>query len=311
MNIGFRAMKRLSVFLAALFIAAAAVAAKQPITHETLWLMKRVGSPTLSPDGRWVVFSVTEPAYDPKEQTNDLWLVPTDGSAKPKKITSSKASESDVTWSPDSRRIAFTTKREGDEQNQLYLLDIVGGGEAQRMSNVSTGVSSPKFSDDGRNVLFVSSVKLPDVKERKANVRVFEQFPIRNWDKWIDPDKQVHLFVQPLSEGAKAKDILAGTKLVAVPGFSGTGAGEGGETIRGSWSPDGQSIVFGVTTARNTSAYAEVGADLYRVNASGGEPERIAFGEGSYGTTEKKIQALLAEPSTATATTAAPSGNLK
>src|SRR4051812_14782258 len=106
-------MKRLTTFIAALLIAATALAAKQPITHETLWLMKRVGAPSVSPDGRWVVFSVTDPAYDPKDQTSDLWIVPADGSAKPKKITFTKASESDVSWSADSRRIAFTTKREG------------------------------------------------------------------------------------------------------------------------------------------------------------------------------------------------------
>src|SRR6185295_7370525 len=135
-----------------------AFAAKQPITHETLWLMKRVGAPNLSPDGRWVAFSVTEPAYDSKEQTSDLWIVPADGSVKPHKITFTKASESDVTWAPDSRRIAFTSKREGDEVNQLYVLDIIGGGEAQRMTNVSTGVTSPQFSDDGKSVAFVSSV---------------------------------------------------------------------------------------------------------------------------------------------------------
>lgn len=276
-------MKRLSTWIATLFIAAAALAAKQPITHETLWLMKRVGAPAVSPDGRWVAFSVTEPSYDPKEQTSDLWIVPTDGSAKARKVTSSKATENDVTWSPDSRRIAFSTKREGDEQNQLYLLDIAGGGEAQRVTNVPAGASSPKFSDDGRSVSFISSVKLTDAKDRKANVRVYESFPIRNWDRWLDPEKQVHLFVQPLTDGAKAKDIFAGTKLAGSPGFAGTTRGEGGETLRADWSPDGQWIVFGATTARNTAAYAEVGSDLYRIRADGGEPERIAAGEGSYG----------------------------
>src|ERR1700687_6138429 len=151
-------MKRLTTFIAAIFVVASAIAAKQPLTHETLWLMKRVGAPVLSPDGQWVVFSVVEPAYDEKDQVSDLWLVPADGSAKPHKITFSKAAESDVAWAPDSRRVAFIAKREGDDVSQLYVLDIAGGGEAQRMSNVSTGVRAPKFSNDGKSVLFVRSV---------------------------------------------------------------------------------------------------------------------------------------------------------
>ena len=35
--------------------------ALKPITHEALWMMKRVGAPVASPDGRWVVYSVVEP----------------------------------------------------------------------------------------------------------------------------------------------------------------------------------------------------------------------------------------------------------
>src|SRR5207237_4534343 len=101
----FRAMKRLLPLFFVLI--AATIFAKDEPTHESIWLMKRVGSPQLSPDGRWVVVSVTEPTYDEKEQPSDLWLAPADGSAAPRRITFTKGSESDATWSPDSRRIAL------------------------------------------------------------------------------------------------------------------------------------------------------------------------------------------------------------
>src|SRR5688572_27846382 len=123
--------------LLALFVATALFGAdKTPLAHETMTLMKRVGASVVSPDGKWVVFSVTEPSYDDKEQVSDLWIVPSDGSAKPRKLTGTKAGESDAAWSPDSRRIAFSAKRDGDEANQIYVLDVTGG-EAQRVSNVS------------------------------------------------------------------------------------------------------------------------------------------------------------------------------
>ncbi len=69
--------------------------------------MKRVGAPLASPDGKWAVFSVTEPAYDEKDQVADLWIVPTDGSAKPRRLTFSKSPESGTAWSPDSRQDRF------------------------------------------------------------------------------------------------------------------------------------------------------------------------------------------------------------
>ena len=74
-------------------ITAAAAAPGTPITHELLWLMKRVGSPVVSPDGKWVVFPVLEPAYDPDQEISDLWLVPGDGSAPARRITNTRASE--------------------------------------------------------------------------------------------------------------------------------------------------------------------------------------------------------------------------
>jgi hypothetical protein len=64
-------------------VAQTAATGTQPVTHEALWMMKRVGSPVLSPDGKWVVVSVAEPSYDEKKEVSDLWIVPADGSAPP------------------------------------------------------------------------------------------------------------------------------------------------------------------------------------------------------------------------------------
>src|ERR1700719_5281237 len=110
----------------------------KPITHEALWMMKRVGAPALSPDGKWVVYSVLEPSYETDKAVSDLWLVSTDGLKAPRRITNTKAPEDDVAWSPDSSGIAFSTKREGDDVEQIYILDVAQGGEARRLTNLST-----------------------------------------------------------------------------------------------------------------------------------------------------------------------------
>src|SRR5262245_33328706 len=128
--------------------------ARKPVTHEALWLMPRVGPPALSPDGRWVVVPVVEPAYDEKKGASDLWIVPADGSAPPRRLTSSKSAENGARWSPDSRRIAFAAKREDDEVAQIYVLDVGGGGEARRVTSWPLAARSPVWSPDGRTIAF-------------------------------------------------------------------------------------------------------------------------------------------------------------
>jgi len=266
-----------------LLAASAWAAAKSPITHETLWLMKRVGAPVASPDEKWVVFPVTRPAYDARDQESDLWIVPTDARAKPRQITFTKGAESGVVWSPNSRRLAFSAKRDGDQENQIYMLDLVTGGEAVRMTSVAGGASSPQWRPDGWGLLFGSMVDplAAERKTRKYSARVFDSFPIRHWDQWLD-ERRLHLFIQDADPSLPAQDLLAGTRLAAEPGFSMPLAPLGGEELDAAWAPDGKSIVFAAATRRNTAAYSFYPTHLYQVALTGSEPRALTTGEDSY-----------------------------
>jgi dipeptidyl aminopeptidase/acylaminoacyl peptidase len=287
-------MKKLVLLACALSLASLAAdarAAGRPISHEAMWLMKRVSAPVPSPDGRLVVFSVTEPAYDDREQVSDLWLVETSGSGAPRRLTSTKGAESGAAWSPDGRRLAFSARREGDEASQLYVLDLAGG-EAQRVTSLSTGARLPRWRPDGGALLFSSSVH-PGASDDDANkkiaaerrglkyrLRAYDGFPIRNWDRWLD-DMQTHVFVQTLEPGAKARDLLAGSDLVKATGFGGRRTNAADE-LDAVWTPDGSAVVFVASTDRDSAAYADPSLHLYVVPAAGGEPRRLTRANGEY-----------------------------
>ncbi len=268
------------------------LAGLRPITHEDVWLMKRVGAPAVSPDGKWVVFSVTEPSYEPDKQVSDLWIVPAGGSAEPRRLTFTKGGEDGVAWAPDSRRIAFTARREGDDAPQVYVLSL-DGGEAVRITQLSTGARNPKWSPDGSKLLVESDVYpgaaddaanrkiIQERKQRQWNARIYDSFPIRRWDRWLD-ETRPHPLVLDATPGAATRDLLAGTRLAVAAGFSGAPSGLSGYSLQAVWAPDGRSIVFAASADRNVAAYDFWTTHLYRISVSGGEPEALTSGRDSF-----------------------------
>ena len=99
-----------------------------------------------------------------------------------------------------------------------------------RVTTLYAGAGFPAWRPDGKALLFTSPVypnaasdaenrRIGEEREkRKFNVRTYESFPIRRWDRWID-DRQLHVFVQELTPGAAAIDVLAGSRLARDDGI--------------------------------------------------------------------------------------------
>ena len=257
-------MKKLLKFLTCFLVLCFSVNAQKPMTHEIMIKLKKVGAPKISPDGRFVIYSRIETSYNLDEQTSDLWIAATDGSTEPRKLTNSKGGEDNYQWSAASDKIYFVAKRDGDDAPQLYVLPLAGG-EAQRLTTLSTGVSDVKFSPDGSKIIFSSRVlptaftdsaskKLADEKKKiKTKARVYQSFPVRYWDAWLD-EKQGHIFAMDLKAGAQPVNLMKDISLVQSPGFR-----------LGSYnfSPDGKSVVFTATTEYNTTAYQSAKSNIY------------------------------------------------
>src|SRR5207245_3981781 len=138
------------------------------------------------------------------------------GSAKPRRLTSTKGSESGPAWSSDGRKLAFSARREDDEASQIYVMDVAGGGEARRVTSSPLAARSPLWSPDGQSLLYQGSSYpgaadaeanrkiAAERKDAKSRVRIYDSFPIRRWDRWLDAT-QTHLFVVP-AEGGAARD---------------------------------------------------------------------------------------------------------
>ncbi len=266
-----RTASRLLILLLAGSTAAMHAAAKRPVTHEDVFLMTRTSRPVVSPDGRWILYSVTAPSYDAAKVSSDLWIVSPTGSPQPKRVTETREAESGAAWSPDSARVAFSARREGDTADQIYLVDR-SGGDAKRMTSIAAGAANPRWRPDGKAILFESAVK-PGAQTDKSTARAFDAMPIRFWNAWLDGSKP-HVFVQEL-DGGVASDWLAGTRMAASPGFDGVFTGEGAtRSLQAVWSPDGQEIVFAARVNQAAMMREEVETHLFRMK-KGQEPARF------------------------------------
>ncbi len=269
---------RILVTLAVICVVALAGSAQQKraITFDDLMAMHRVSEPQISPDGKWVAYSVGTPDMEANRTPRNLWLVPIAG-GEPKQLTRS-GRDSHPRWAPDSKRLAFISGRDGTPQ--VYIISIEGG-EATKLTHVSGGVANVLWSPDGKWIAFTSDV-YPDCRDdacnrardeqrekSKVKARIYDSLLYRHWDTWED-GKYSHLFVVP-AEGGTPRDLTPGAGY-DVPPFSLGGP----EPI--AISPDGKELCYVANTDQDLAL--STNGDLFIVSVETGDTKRITTNRG-------------------------------
>ncbi len=155
---------RLSIWtLSILFIFSAGLVAqtKRPMNFMDIITMNSVGSGTISPDGAWMLYTLTTTDWKAAKRFSDIYLVSTrDGVPSTRQMTFTKdKNETSPRWLHDSKSFLFLSNRESPEarptQNQLYWMRI-DGGEAMRISDAKDGVTNFAISKDGKWLAFAA-----------------------------------------------------------------------------------------------------------------------------------------------------------
>jgi dipeptidyl aminopeptidase/acylaminoacyl peptidase len=251
---------------------------KNLLTVEDLWACARIGSTSISPDGKWAVADVATYSMEKNDRASALWLFSTDGKTR-KRLTQAGKKDAAPVWSPDGKTIAFTAQRDDDTAPQVYVIDPLGG-EAQRITTLSTGLSALRWFPDSKRLCAVSSV-WPDLandkaqasrakarKEAKVQAHVIEQDTYRYWDHWIDSGTVHRLFEITIANG-KVRDLLAKSKMCLSPFDAGTGDY--------AISPDGAEIIF---ARPRDPLRTQEDSDLYLLNVNTCGAKRWLFEDG-------------------------------
>jgi dipeptidyl aminopeptidase/acylaminoacyl peptidase len=261
-------MKRYAtgVLLLILALACGAAAQTKPFTIGDLLKVRRVSDPQLSPDGKWIAFTVRDIDKPANRGVDQIYLMPATG-GEPKLLGSGLRSNT-PRWSPDGKKIAYLSG------GQIWTIDI-GTGETKKLTDIATGAGEPVWSMDGKLLAFASDV-YPDcttndcnrqreqaAEESKVKAKVAERLLYRHWTAWKD-NKRSHVFVVSTDTG-ETRDLTPGDW--DAPPFS-----LGGPTDY-AFAPDSQKLAF----VRNTDKVeaASTNNDIFIVPVTGGEPTRI------------------------------------
>jgi len=243
-----------------------------------------IADPQLSPDGRRIAFTVTTVVEDKDKRHSEIWMVAADGSAPAYRYTSPSTEASSPVWSPDGTLLAFSSRREGSEDDVWFLRTGAPGGEAFQIKGVH---AAPTFSRDGQWLLYawrgadpdsakqqpwrsrVSPVAIthgPDVK--RFDGRVYTSIPIVADERGFLPPRETrrpsHLYLVPLAgtRGGDPRPLTSGELSQSGP----------------AWSPDGKTIAFVQDSTELLEVRDQVRPELYLLTVADGAIRRLATG---------------------------------
>jgi dipeptidyl aminopeptidase/acylaminoacyl peptidase len=260
----------ISVFVLALACLPASIVSAQEnrrFTVEELLKVRRVGDPQVSPDGKGVAFTIGDVNWDANKVVTQIYVMPVDGGSI-KQLTNGASSATSPRWSPDGKKIAYTTG------GQIWVMENDGDNKDQ-VTRISTNAAAPVLSPDGKWLAFTSEV-YPDcsddacnkkrdeaAEKSKVKAHIATRLLFRHWDEWRDV-KRTHVFLVA-SKGGTTKDLTPGD-FDSPPYAAATG-------VDYAFSPDSKELAY----VRNPDKVEAIStnSDLYVVSLSGGTAKNI------------------------------------
>ena len=153
------------------------------MSPEVLWAMGRIGSPSVSPDGKKIAYTVSYYSIKENKGHTVIYVMNADGSEN-KQLTTSSDSENSPAWIKEGSKLAFLTNGQVWEMNP-------DGTERCQLTDYKEGIDGFAFSPDGKKLLFISQVKTvkttaekyPDLP--KASGIIVDDLMYKHWDEWV------------------------------------------------------------------------------------------------------------------------------
>jgi Tol biopolymer transport system component len=195
-------------------------------TLDDLLTLKSIGGTQISPDGKWVAYTVGYGDFKQDSFITQIWLANSEN-GRSFQLTRGDKSATNPRWSPGGQWLAFLSNRIEDK-NQIFVIDP-SGGEAQQLTRSETAISNFAWSEDGKTIAYTATEPTAQpLKDRKDYYG--------DYDVVREGYSYVHLWTLDVAEAMKSP--IASRQRTKKTDFS---------VDSFSWSPDGSSIVFSAT----------------------------------------------------------------
>ena len=221
-------------------------------TLDDLLTLKTVGGTQISPDGKWVAYTIGYGDFKQDAFITQICLVES-GSGRSLQLTRGDKSSTNPRWSPDSQWLAFLSNRVEDK-NQIFLINP-NGGEAQQLTKSETAIGNFAWSEDGKTIAYTATEPTAQaLKDRKEY--------LDDYDVVREGYSYVHLWTVNVADAMNAP--APGKQRTKKKDFS---------IDSFSWSPDGSTIVFSATL--NPDLIQGVTSDIYLLKLSDDSIKKI------------------------------------
>ncbi len=234
--------------------------------------MESVSAPAISPDGREIVFSRTWTDKMKDQDRSNLWIVDRDG-LRLRELTHGAWRDSAPVWSPDGKRIAFLSDRDGTTQIHTMFFDT---REVAQLTHLTQRPSDLSWSPDGKRLAFVAlvedddpilAIKLPAKPKGAEWARpaiLIDRLSWRQDGVGPTPKGYRHVYVVDAVVGGTPRQVTTGKYNHASP----------------EWSADGETIyVSGVRRA--DAEYDPRNTEIYAVNLASGDIRALTDRKGA------------------------------
>ena len=243
-------MRFLTLSSLLLFLFSVTFAQERVMTLDDVFSLHRVANPVVSPDGKWVAYTVSAKDLEKDKSETRIWMAPTAG-GKAIPMTAKGYSANQPAWSPDGQFLSFLATK-GEGKSQVWTLNRLGG-EAEQLTKVPQGVNGYVWSPDSKRLLLLIKDKDPnEPKEKgekaKPQPQVINRLQFkRDYTGYLD-ERRTHIYTFTPGD-TSITQITSGD-------FDDSQAG---------WSPDGKLIAF--VSNRSDNPDANSNTDIWIVSA--------------------------------------------